>query len=281
MFEIIQFLFLPFLACLTMIGIFGYFGIHVIEREIIFIDIALAQLAAVGSAVAFILWNAESNSIVAYLCAFGFTLLASIFYAFTNKKITQIPQESIIGVSYAIAAAGALFILSLASGGDDHLEDMLTGSILWANWTDVIICTIVFTIVGVFHIIFRKNFKKISQNYHAATEDGVKFAAIWDFLFYVSLGMVITISIRIVGVLVVFSLLIIPATFSALFTNNWKIRLIYAWIIGTIASILGLLFSYRFDFSCGPSIVSFLALALVIAAIIIRLRNMRLARSSS
>jgi len=279
MFEVIQFLFLPFLTCLTMIGIFGYFGIHVLEREIIFIDIALAQIAAVGSAVAFIIWNVEAHSIIAYLCAFGFTLLAAIFYSFTNKHITQIPQEAIIGVSYAIAAAGALFLLGMAAGSDVHLEDMLTGSILWANWTDVLTCALVFGVVGLFHIAFRKNFKKISQSYQGAIDEDVK-AALWDFLFYVSLGIVITYSIRIAGVLVVFSFLIIPATFSALFTKRWSKRLIIAWGIGTVSSILGLAFSYFFDFSSGPSIVSFLGLALIVAAILMKLRNKKLTHSS-
>ena len=274
MFEIIQFLFMPFLACLTMIGIFGYFGTHVLERKIVFIDIALAQIVAVGSAVAFIIWNVEANNIIAYLCAFGFTLLAAIFYSFTNKRITQIPQEAIMGASYAIAAAGALFLLAMATGGNVHLEDMLTGSILWANWTDVITCVVVFGVVGLFHIVFRKNFKKISQSYQGALNEGLK-APIWDFLFYVSLGIVITYSIRIAGVLVVFSFLIIPATFSALFTKSWKKRLVCAWLVGTIASILGLTFSYFFDFSSGPSIVSFLGLALIVAAIFKKLRKRR------
>jgi zinc/manganese transport system permease protein len=250
-----------------MVCILGYLGIHVLEREIIFIDIALAQIAAVGSLVAFICWGISEHSLWAYLCAFGFTVIASLFYSKMRKSITQISQEAIIGVSYAIAAATALFLIAFHAGSDIHLEDMLTGSILWAKWTDIILCSIVFFIVGIVHILFRDQFIKISRDYQDALKKGVK-VQLWDFLFYISMGIVITISIKIAGVLVIFSLLIMPATFSAMFTKSWKKRLFIAWIIGFVVSITGLAFSYIFDFSCGPSVITFLGVSLIIAALI-------------
>lgn len=171
--EIIQFLFLPFLVCLTMIGIFSYFGIHVLEREIIFINIALAQIAAVGSTLAFILWGTYEHNIIVYIFAFGFTLLAAIFYSQTGRRITQISQEAIIGVSYAIAAAGALFLLAMAAGGDVHLEDMLTDSIHWVNQKDVIMFYVPFLIIGASHMIFRNRFFMTSQEYPKANQQGI------------------------------------------------------------------------------------------------------------
>lgn len=269
MHEIFHFITVPFFVSLSMIVIFSYFGIHVLEREIIFIDIALAQMAAIGSALAFFIWYVEESSWIAYTFAFGFTVLASYFYALTRKRITQIPQEAIIGVSYAIAAAGALFMLGMASGGDVHMEEMLTGHILWAGWHDLTICVLIYGIVGLFHWIFRYRFKDISQNYHKQSMSDTK-TELWDFLFYVSLGFVITYSVRLGGVLVVFTFLIIPATFSALFFRKWSSRLVLAWLMGIVAIIGGLIASFAGDFSFGPSIAAFLGLELLVAALIVK-----------
>lgn len=266
MWEIIQFLLPPLVSCIAMVGIFGYLGIHVIEREIIFIDIALAQIAAVGSAFAFVIWRSEESSFVAYACAFGFLTLASLFYSQIRRRVTQIPIEAVIGVSYAIAAAAALFLLAMTAGGDVHLEHMLVGSILWAKWADILVCAIVYMGVGVFHYIFRDRFRKISQEYRETRGKDIQTAG-WDFLFYVTMAIVILLSVRIGGVLVIYSLLVIPATFAAMFAKNWGRRLVIAWILGFGASLAGLAFSYTLDFSCGPSVVMFLGLALIVAAL--------------
>jgi len=274
MWEAIQFLILPFVACATILSLLGYLGIHVLRREIIFIDIALAQIAAVGATFAHIYLGTEESSILAYLCSFGFTVLASIFFAQMDKRITQISTEAVIGVSYAIAAAAALFILAMAAGGDVHMEHMLTGSILWAKWQDILAIAVLFGFVGLFHFVFRRNFIRISENYRE--ENGrSKNAVWWDFLFYASMGMVITFSVKIAGVLVIFCFLIIPATFSALFAETWRKRLFIAWGVGIVAVIFGLAFSYLFDYSCGPSVVSFLGLALVLGSLIARRKSKR------
>jgi len=280
MLDIIQFMALPFLVSLSMIAIFSYLGIHVLEREIIFIDIALAQMAAIGSALAFFIWYVEETSWIAYTFAFGFTVIAAYFYALVRKKITQIPQEAVIGVSYAIAAAGVLFLLAMASGGDVHMEEMLTGNILWADWMDLLICILIYGAAGLFHWIFRRRFAAISRHYHDPIKQDRK-TELWDFLFYVSLGFVITYSVRLGGVLVVFTFLIIPATFSALFFSKWSNRLALAWSMGLLAIICGLTLSYTLDFSCGPSIVAFLGLELLVAALLCKVRTNRSQKISS
>lgn len=266
MLEVLSFLFPPFVACILMIGILGYLGIHVLKREVIFIDIAMAQVAALGSLIAVILFQAEEHGILAYGFAFGTTVLASLFYAQIGKKVKEIPHEAIIGVSYAIAAAAALFVLGLSTGADVHMEHMLTGSILWASWQDILICAIVFSLVGAFHYRFRHCFMCLADKMEKT--DHHEKSALWDFLFYVSMGLIITLVVHIAGVLVIFSFLIIPATISALFSNSWKFRLLIAWGSGILASLLGLAFSYTLDFSCGPSVVSFLVLILLISVII-------------
>ena len=272
MLDSIRFLLPPFVACISMVGIFGYLGIHVIEREIIFIDIALAQIAAVGSAFAFVIWRAEESHIIAYICSFGFLVLASLFYAQIRRRITQIPIEAVIGVSYAIAAAAALFLLAMAAGGDVHLEHMLVGSILWAKWLDILLCILVYVVIGVFHMIFQKRFKQLTKTYRE--NKGRKgTSAFWDFLFYLSMAVAILFSVRIGGVLVIYSLLIIPSTFAAIYTANWIKRLMIAWTLGLFASLAGLAFSFKLDFSCGPSVVMFLGIAIIAGALINKLKR--------
>lgn len=263
--EVIAFLLPPFVACATILGLLGYLGMHVLKREIVFIDIALAQIAAVGATFAHVYLGTEENSIWAYLCAFAFTLLASLFFSQIDRRITQISHEAIIGVTYAIAAAAAIFILAMSAGGDVHVEHMLTGSILWAKWPDIGAIAALFGCVGLFHFVFRRQFIRLSENYGAGAVAGGR-AVWWDFLFYVSMGLVITFSVKIAGVLVIFSFLIIPATCSAMFAVSWGLRLVIAWIIGIVALAFGLVLSYFMDFSCGPSVVTILGLILIAAA---------------
>ena len=274
MWEIIQFLFPPFVACLTLVGIHGYLGIHVLQREIIFIDIALAQISAVGSTFAFILWHKDEHTFIAYICALSFTLLAALFFSAIRKKITQIHQEAVIGVSYAIAAALALFLMALAAGGEVHLEHMLTGSILWAKWSDILPCAGVYAAIGLFHFVFRDKFRMISWHYKDAVKKGIN-VELWDFLFYATFGIVVTHSVRIAGVLVVFALLIIPSTISAMFAESWSKRISIAYTLGVLVTMAGLAFSFIFDFSCGPSVVTFLGVALIIAAILQKFRSLK------
>lgn len=271
MWEAVHFLYPSFAACIIILGILGYLGIHVMEREIIFIDIALAQIAATGSTLAFILYRqrlTEENGFILRLFAIGFTLCAAAFFSFVSKKVHQISQETVIGVSYAIAAAATLFLLATAAGSDVHMEEMLTGSILWMQWPEIFHCLLVYVIVGLFHYIFREKFSKISRDYINADKAGINVLW-WDFLFYSSMGIVITYTVEYAGVLLTFSFLIIPATFSAMFTQSWKNRLFIAWLFGAMVSIAGLAFSYRFDFPSGPSMVSVMGFVLVISSLII------------
>ena len=262
--QLIQIFSQPFLVCLTMVFILGYMGIHVLKREVIFIDIALAQIAAVGAIVAHVAFGAHGDSLFGYSVAFGFTLVASVFYSLARRRVSQIPLEAVIGVSYAIAAAAALFLVGIAPGGHIHVHQMLSGSILWVTWRDFLLCVFVFSVVGFCFYVFRKPFKEISDNYEDALRKGIKVVW-WDFLFYALFGIVITLAVRIGGVVVIFAFLIIPATISALFSSNWGRRLVISWLIGVGAIVAGLLFANRFDFSIGSAISFFLGVALIFA----------------
>ncbi len=248
--EIIQFLGLPFLACLLMGSMLGYLGIHVLKREVIFIDIAVAQVAAMGAIAAHLLWHVEEDSLVSLVFSLGCVWLISAFYAIARKKITQISIEAVIGISYAITAAGALFLIGLHPG-HAHVTDMLAGSLLWIASPALIVSTVIFGIVAILLGLFRKSLTSVSEDYHSAVAQGMK--VVWyDFLFYALLGTVITLSVRMSGVLSVFAFLIIPATTSALLARTWFSRVVIAWITAATASAAGLLFAYYLDFSVGP-----------------------------
>ena len=272
--QLVQILGVPLLICLEMIAILGYLGIHVLKREVIFIDIALAQIAVVGALGAELAFEAHGDSLLGHACAFGATLVAAAFYSLVRRRVVQIPLEAVIGVSYAIAAAAALFLLGIAPGGDFHVQQMLAGSILWATWTDVIWAALLFALVGGCFYLFRRPFTSISEDYEGAAREGVNTLG-WDFLFYALLGLVVTMAVRIAGVVVVFTFLIIPATLSALLASGWRERLIVAWITGAVASVLGLLLAERLDFSVGPAIALFLGAGLALVGLLRLLRATR------
>ena len=266
MLPIIEMLGLPFLACVMMVMILGYLGIHVLKREVIFIDIALAQMAAVGSIVAHLAFEVDGDSLTAYVSAFGFVLLASLFYALVRGRVVQIPLEAVIGVSYAIAAAGALFLVGTAPGGHVHIQQMLAGSLLWATWTDILTSLAVFFLVGLFLYLLRRPMNRISDRYRDSY--AIRPSTIgWDFLFYALMGLVITFAVRMAGVVVVFAFLIIPATVSAIFSSHNGIKLVITWTVGIVCSLGGLLFAYKLDFSVGPAIALLLGVVLVVAAL--------------
>jgi zinc/manganese transport system permease protein len=267
MLPVIQILGLPFLACVLMSSILGYLGTHVLKREVIFIDIALAQISAVGSIAAHMVFEAHGDSPMAYLCSFGCVLLAAGFFAFVRSRSIQISLEAVIGISYAIAAAASLFLVGIAPGGHMHIHHILSGSLLWAGWRQIITSLIVFSVIGCSFYLIRKPITKISNGYQKDTTKGLT-VVFWDFIFYVLLGIVITLSVQVGGVIVVFAYLIIPATISAAFSARWQLSIV--WITSIMASLGGLLFAYTFDFSVGPAIALFLGGELIIISLPVR-----------
>ncbi len=270
--DLIQIVGTPFLACLIIGSILAYFGMHVLKREVIFIDIAVAQVAAVGSLVAHEFFHAEEDTLTSYLCSFAFVLLISAFYSVVRRRITQISIEAVIGISYAITTAGALFLIGLRPG-HVHVQEMLAGNLLWVTWSQIIACLMVFSAVGIVIFFIRKPLSLISEDYEHAVDKGVN-VSLWDFVFYTLVGIAITVAVRIAGVVVVFAFLIIPATTSALFSANWVVRMIIACVTCTVSSAAGLLFSYYLDdFSVGPPIALFLGGILLVAALAARFRR--------
>ncbi|MBI2923700.1 MAG: metal ABC transporter permease [Planctomycetes bacterium] len=259
----------PFLACLVLVGIHGYLGIHVLSRKVIFVDLAMAQIAALGATFAFILGH-EIRSTTSYFLSLGFTLAGAAVFAVTRTRHERVPQEAVIGLVYAMASAAGILVADLSPHGGEHIKTVLAGSIVWVTWQQVAKTAAIYAVVGAFHWVFRDRFLAISIDPEAARERGIH-VRFWDFLFYLSFGLVITSSVSIAGVLLVFCYLIAPAVGAALFASTIRSRLAIAWTTGTVVSAVGLLFSYTRP--SGPAIICTFAAALTLAALVRALRD--------
>lgn len=266
MHEFIHVMALPFTVCLILSGIHAYLGFHVIERQVIFVDLALAQIAVLGASLALITGH-DLESAQAYWLSLGFTILGAAIFSMTRFKKQRIPHEAIIGITYAVSAALLIMVLSRSGEGDEHIKQALVGNILLVSFPEIIKITIVYSIIGLFHFIFREKFFLISRDPQEAFQKGVR-VRLWDFLFYVSFGFVVTSSVKIAGVLLVFAFLVVPSVSAMLFTENLKARLVIGWAVGVLASILGMAISYYLDFPTGASVVCTFGGILIVLALV-------------
>ncbi len=258
-----------FFECLILVGIHSYLGLHVIRRKVIFVDLALAQIAALGTTVGF-LFGIMPGSTGAYWFSLLFAFIGAAVFSIARFKNDKIPQEAIIGLTYAIAAAISILVIDKAPHGAEHIKEILTGSILWVKWKTIGEAAIVYSLVGIFHFIFRKKFLLISENPEKAEASGIN-VRFWDFLFYVSFGIVITHSVGTAGVLLVFVFLVVPAITSMMITDVlWK-QLVIGWTMGVFVTITGLYISYSADLPSGPTVVAFYGIVLTFVAIFLYL----------
>ena len=265
--TIVSFLAAPFVASLVIAGIHAYLGVHVVERGVIFVDLSLAQIAAFGATIAILLpWsNGDPHSPQVYWVALVFTFIGAAIFSTIRSKHARIPQEAIIGISYAVASAATILALSKSSSEGEHLKDMLVGNLLSVSWTEVWQTAVLYAFIGAFHYVFRKKFLAISMNPEAVEASGVNLR-LWDFLFYVSFGFVVTRSVALAGVLLVFCYLIVPSVAAMLFARNIGPRLAIGWTMGTVVSALGVWLSLKLDLPTGATIVCTFGLALIIMA---------------
>ncbi len=260
--EILPFLLWPFLASLILTGIHAYLGVHVVERGVIFVDLALAQIAALGATVA-ILIGMDPHGQGAYWLSLAFTFVGAAIFAFARTRRGHIPQEAFIGIAYAVASAAAILLMSKATGETEHLKDMLVGNILAVSQHEVLKTAILYGAIGIFHYIFRRRFLLISTDPEQAEAKGMSIR-FWDFLFYASFGFVVTSSVAIAGVLLVFCYLIVPSVGAMLFADRVGRRLAIGWTMGTLVSALGVYFSVLLDLPTGAAIVCTFGAVLVV-----------------
>jgi zinc/manganese transport system permease protein len=263
----LKWMLVPFLACLVLSINHVYLGIHVIARKVIFVDLALAQIAALGATYALTLgYDPNTDSLQVSLFSLAFTFVGAGAFAIARMRKDKIPQEAFIGIIYAAASAAAILILSKSATGGEELKHMLVGDVLLVSMPSVLNMALLYGSIGIFHIVFRKKFLAISMDPEQAENSGINIR-LWDILFYMSFGLVITKSVAIVGVLLVFSYLVVPAVIAHMWSDTVRGRLLLGWGIAILASTFGIAWSFYADYPTGPAVVVTLGIFLIASGI--------------
>jgi zinc/manganese transport system permease protein len=265
----LEFLAAPMAASLIVAGIHAYLGLHVVERGVIFVDLSLAQIASLGATIAVVVpaLGGDPHSPGVYWMSLAFTLVGALIFAMVKGHDANVPQEAIIGITYAVASAAVILAMSQSAGESEHLRDMLVGNILAVQWTDVWTTGGLYLVIGLFHYAYRRRFLEISTDATGAAARGVH-VRFWDFLFYASFGVVVTRSVAIAGVLLVFCYLIVPSVGGMLYSPRIGPRLAIGWTMGVVVSVLGMWFSVWLDLPTGATIVCTFGAALVLMGLL-------------
>jgi zinc/manganese transport system permease protein len=261
--DILMLLLPALVACLVLAGIHVYLGIHVLARGVIFVDLALAQVAALGVTVA-LLYGAEPGSAETYFMSVGFTMVGALVFTLARGLQDRVPVEAIIGIVYAVVSALAVIVADKLPHGAEEIREILVGDILVVSWAQIGRTAAIYAAIAVFHWVFRARFFLVSSDPERAEREGISIA-LWDLLFYLSFGLVITSAVAIGGVLIVFSYLVIPAVIVALFVRTLAARLVAGWAVGFVGSALGIYASYTFDTPTGAAVVAAFGLLLAVA----------------
>jgi zinc/manganese transport system permease protein len=266
MIEILVFMAPAILLCIILVGICGYVGIHVIMREVIFIDIALAQIAALGVSFGFFM-GLELDDPLIYAFSLGFTMIAALLLSATRRLRSIVPQEAFIGILYATGAAAVILAGDRLPHGSEQVHDLMVGHLLWVNWSEVLLYFFIYLILGGVYLLFHKQLLHISQQMRNGKNDA-RNLMIWDFIFYGLMGILVTFAVRVAGVLLVFGFLIVPAVIGTLLGKSFQVRLAIGWLAGVLVSLLGSYLSYTMDFPTGGMVVVTLGIALLIVSVI-------------
>lgn len=270
--EILSVMKWPLVACLLLPGILVYYGLHIIKREVIFVDLALAQVATLGTCVCLFLGH-EADDPHNYFWSLGFTLAGALVFTFTRPtKRARVPQEALIGIVYVVAAAAGILLLSKSPHGKEELQKTLVGDLLTVTWPQIWKTAALYAAIGLAHFLFRRQFIRLSFDHEHAAAGGLS-VHFWDFLFYALFGLIVTSFVQVGGVLMVFSYLIVPAACGVYLARSLPWQLVAGWLVATLASMGGLYASFKLDVPTGAAIVCVLGVVLLMAAVGARLRR--------
>jgi len=262
----------PFVACLLFPPLLVYLGLHVVKREVIFVDLALAQVATLGTCVA-LLMGYHFDDRITFWISLAVTFLGAAFFSWSrNTNKAAVPQEAIIGITFVVAGAAVILLLSRVAGGKEELEHLLTGDILNVTKGEIGQRVLVFAALGAFYGTFHKRFVLISSDPERAFAEGLR-VRLWDFLFYAAFALVVVSFVRLGGVLLTFSYLIVPAACGTILATDWMKRLAIGWGVAAAASLLGLWASYKMDLPTGAAIVVASGLRLAVVGVFTSARN--------
>ena len=249
------------IACALLVFSHAYLGLHVLARGIIFLDLALAQTAALGAAMAFY-FGADEHDVLTRVAAFALAVIAALAFTWLRRINNTTTREALIGIVYVVSTALSVLFLSNSVQGMEELKAMFNGAVLWVQWRDIALLAVVTGILAIIHWWFRKRFTGLSFSGNVP-----EHADIWEFLFYLSFAVIITLAVDIAGVLLVFAMLVIPALTASLLLQSFRQQLILAWFLGIVASVCGLVLAYNWDLPAGATLVSVMGLLPVIAGI--------------
>jgi len=268
--ELVQLMIPPFVACMVFVAMLGYLGVHIIARGVIFVDLALAQMAALGGTTALLI-GLEPGSMSTYAFAFGFATFGALLFAITRSTVgkPRVPHEAIIGIVYVVASAATLLVADKAPHGAETIKEALAGTILWVTWPQIAKLAAAFLVIGGFHWFMRHRFFTLSMDEEAAISAGWRIRW-WDFLFYFSFGVAITLAVPIAGVLLVFTFLVVPSAVAFLFTRRVRLLIAVSWIAAALSVAAGLIVSFKFDLPTGPIIVCAFGCLLLLAGLVRR-----------
>ena len=262
----------PLAACLILPPLLVYLGLHVVKREVIFVDLALAQVATLGTCIALLLGH-HFNDRITFWISLGVTFLGAAFFSWSRgSRKRNVPQEAVIGITFVVAAAGVILLLSRVAGGKEELEHLLTGDILNVTKGDVAQRALLFAVLAGFYAAFHRRFALISSDPEQAEAQG-QSVRLWDFLFYAAFALVVVTFVRLAGVLLTFAYLIVPAVCGVMLAKRWLGQLAIGWVIAAAASLLGLWASYRMDLPTGAAIVVVCGLLLALVSIVASVRR--------
>jgi zinc/manganese transport system permease protein len=260
----IELLLWPFIAGVVLAGIHAYFGMHVLARGVVFADLALAQVAALGFTAAILAGHPVSSS-AGYWYGLAFAMGGAVLFALARPYEKMLQQEATIGIVYAVSASLGVLALDRAPQGAEHMKQLLIGSILTVTPAEVGEIALLYGAIGSVHLLLRRPLTDASFRPQAAEKQG-RSLFLWDVLFYATFALVVTSSVRVAGVLLVFSYLIVPAVLARLVTAALAWRLLVAWGLGIAVTVLGLCASWSLDLPTGPAIVATFGAACTLVA---------------
>ena len=257
------------MTALVLAGIHAYLGFHIVRRGVLFVDLALAQMAALGVALGVVL-HVEHDELRSYLLALGMTFVGAALFAWLRGRARQVPLEAFIGIVFASAQAVVFLVLEKSPSGPEHLKETLVGSLFTVSPHHLLAVAILYAVIGAIHMALRRPFFEITTDPQGARGRG-RSLFLWDFFFYATFGLVVTSSVQIAGVLLVFGYLVIPAVAGLMASARTGVALAIGWTFGVVASLAGLLASVQWDLPAAPAILVALASLLAVQGVVLGL----------
>ena len=257
-----DFIFNALMVSIVMGLLLSYLGVHVVGRGIVFVDLALGQISMLG--VAFANYLGKDPTVIAIV----FTMVGAFMLSFINVKDKRLKQEAIIGIVYAVASAATVLLISKAPHGEADISEVLFGSLFTVTTTQIMIMAGTFGLIGLVHIIFRKKFFELTEKFENRQIEQIGVFNLWNFLFYLSIGLAIVLAVRAGGVIPVFTYIVVPPVSAILLTRKKGSLVLIAMLVSVAGSFFGIYFSANFDFPAGSSVVAILGVIFLASALI-------------